>query len=131
MELIRAMKRCENGLPRCGERGRHLGVRVSKETSSVIDIEVDSTGRVRPGIGGMSVVLDTRYLPPALLPPPIGYGKDSVYSIEERNLGPMLCYRPDSTRASEHGFVEPKSEIAIEAYQAALCATARSWRHLL
>ncbi len=71
---------------------------------------------------------------PAALPyhrrPPAygGDGPDTVFVIDEVNLGPNLRYRPDPANPLKHGFVEPSSFITLDQFQRALAATRLQWR---
>ncbi|MFH1865038.1 MAG: hypothetical protein ABIK85_04075 [Candidatus Eisenbacteria bacterium] len=110
--------------PQCGPDARSLGARVPR------DIEPDDKGNVHPGTGGMSVSPDDpRNLPQHRRPPSLGgTGKDPMFVIADVDLGASLVFRPDARNPGRHGFVEPASIVAVEAYQRALCDTAPNWR---
>ncbi len=48
--------------------------------------------------------------------------------IADSDFGAALLYQPAPLNPEKHGFVEPASIVAVEAYQRALCDTAPNWR---
>lgn len=100
-----------------------LGARVP------LDITPDEQGKVLPESGGMSVTPDDpAFLPVHLRPKALGgQGKLPVFRVQVAALGALLTYRPDPRTPDRHGFVEPVRVMLLDAYQAALAATAPSW----
>jgi hypothetical protein len=86
-------------------------------------------GLVRPGTGGMSVAPGSPYnLPRHRKPPQLGgFAKDSVWELDEADLGPDLRFVADSP---SHGTIQPIGEMTIDEYQAALARTATKWRRI-
>ncbi len=121
--LYRAMREAPEGRPASGPTGRTLGVRPH------IDIPVDSSDRVHPGTGGMSVAPDAPTNLPRHRRPPEhgGTGKDPVWGMQEGDLGPHLRYVSDDVLTPTHGVVEPVVPMAYEAYQRVLEGTAPYW----
>jgi len=122
--LFRAMKEDVDGRPEVGPSSRTLGIRPGK------DVPVQRPGDViQPHQGGMSVSPnDPINLPYFRRPPGFqGTGKDPVWSIDESDLGPDLCYRPDPVTAG-HGFIEPSHPMTVAAYQLAIARTRDRWR---
>jgi len=119
-DVFRSMKVGPNGQPLAEPTARGLGVRPGE------DLPV-SGGIVKPGTGGMSVALGAPInLQPFRRPAEFGgTGKDPVWAIDPTVLGLQLRLIPDSP---VHGTVQPASEMSLEAYQAALAATAPLWR---
>jgi hypothetical protein len=122
--LYRAMKEDGQGLPEIGEGARYLGIRPGKDVPVVLPNEL-----VHPGQGGMSVSPDDpANLPYYRRPPEFGgTGRDPVWVIDEGDLGPDLCYRPDPDNPG-HGFIEPTRTMTKDAYEQALQATQRLWQ---
>ncbi|MBI4951370.1 MAG: hypothetical protein HY908_05010 [Myxococcales bacterium] len=118
------MKASDTGCPRCGHNG--LGTRE-------VDLKADEEGKVQPGRGGMSVSPDSmENLPHAFRPLELGgLGRRPVFRIDSGDLPPVLWYRPDPIDPCRHGFVEPATSMANQAYQAALCDTAPKWTKAL
>lgn len=110
------------GLPEVAATARSLGVRAD------VDIPVDDSGLVRPGLGGLSVSPnDALNLPRHRLPPEHGgTGKDPIWRIGEEELGSDLAYRPDPDDET-HGFIEPARIMTFVAFQAGLAGTASRW----
>jgi hypothetical protein len=121
--LYRGMSTAPGGRPVVGQSARMLGARPR------IDIPIDPSGSVHPGTGGMSVAPDTpRNLPRHRRPPQYdGTGKDPVWSLQERTLGPNLRYVPDDVPLHTHGVIEPAITMTFEDYQRALEETAPHW----
>lgn len=121
------MKAASDGHPAPGRTARTLGVRPG------IDIPVGIDGLVLGGEGGMSVAPDSPGNLPAHRRPPEhgGTGKDPIWEIAADDLGgEELVYREDPLMPGAHGFVEPASTTAFQAYETALLATRQSWRLL-
>lgn len=110
--------------PVVGESARRLGARYG------IDIEVDEGSLVQPASGGMSVSPGSpENLPRHRRPPEWGgTGLDRVWGISSDELDPRLLYRPDPAQPDSHGFIEPRSPMTFEEYQAALAETRSEWR---
>jgi hypothetical protein len=71
---------------------------------------------------------DVRQLPPHRRPPEFGgTGRDPVWGIDEKDLGPDLTYRPDPDRDG-HGFIEPARSMPLRDFQEAVERTASSWQ---
>ena len=117
--IYRGMIETSSG-PQIGDTARTLGVRAN------VDILIDGNGMVHPGTGGMSVSPRPADLPMHRRPIEFGgTGKDPVWRINTRNLGPDLKYVPD---APGHGTVQPTRSMLFEEYQEALANTQKDWR---
>jgi hypothetical protein len=117
------MRKDKSGRPLCGTGPKMLGARVPT------DIAPDDQGTVSPETGGLSVTPDDpAFLPVHLRPKALGgQGKLPVFKIPVAALGALLAYRPDPKGPDRHGFIEPLRVMLLDAYQAALAATAPSW----
>lgn len=124
VQIFRVMQTDGTDRPLCGTGNCQLGARVGT------DIRVDIHGQVHPRTGGISVTPnDPKLLPPHLRPERFGgIGRLPLFQLDETQLGPSLCYRPDPKRPDVHGFVEPGTMMILSFYQAALAATAQDWR---
>ena len=91
------MQAAQDGYPLAGPTARTLGVRAK------IDIAVDADGGVIPGQGGMSVTPgDPLELRRHRRPPEFGgTGKDPLWAVAVRELGPLLRYRPTRSPRSD------------------------------
>jgi hypothetical protein len=120
------MKAGDDGYPDVGRTARTLGVRPG------IDVPVDDAGQVEPGHGGVSVAPDSPAgLPAHRRPPGLGgTGKDPVWELELADLGGSLAYREDPAQPCIHGFIEPREEMPLDAYERALSATRLAWRSI-
>ena len=117
--IYRGMIETGNG-PQIGDTARTLGVRAN------VDIQIDGNRMVHPDTGGMSVSPRPADLPMHRRPIEFGgTGKDPVWRINTRNLGPDLKYVPD---APGHGTVQPTRSMLFEEYQEALANTQKDWR---
>lgn len=121
--LYRSMKESFDGLPELGASSRLLGARPE------FDSPVDANGYVEPTTGGMSVSPDGPLnLPPHRRPREFGgYGRDSVFKVDESTLGGELRFRPDPDNPDTHGFVEPARRMTFEDYQMALGSSRMLW----
>ena len=121
--LYRGMQETPEGEPAIGPSARTLGARPH------VDIPVDPSGSVYPGTGGMSVAPDTPNNLPRhrRLPEHGGTGKDSLWSIQERDLGVHLRYVSDAVPVPTHGIIEPAIPMPFTTYQQALAETAPYW----
>ena len=123
---FRCMTPDADGLPRVGDTGRTLGVRVPE------DLPVED-GFVRPASGGMSVAPRSLWnLPPHRRPRALGRGStgsdsDRVYEIAEISISAPLAVRPDPEASEVHAFVEPATRMKLHEYRAALNSTRPSW----
>lgn len=101
-----------------------LGARVP------IDIRPDTSGKVHPSHGGISVTPDDPAgLPPHFRPPALGgFGALPIYYLSSDRLGLELQFRRDGKKPERHGFVEPTREMLLDHYQQALAETKRNWR---
>jgi hypothetical protein len=116
-EIFRGMIE-NNGQPQIGNTARELGTRP-------IDIPVDGRGMVHPGTGGMSVSPSPQDLPSHRRPPGFGgTGKDPVWKMSTKNLGPDLKLVPDSPG---HGTIQPSRTMSNQNYQRALAGTQDKW----
>jgi len=117
-----------SGTPQIGAAARTLGARPGPGRGT--DIPVDPQGMVHPGTGGMSVAPDSAMnLPRHRRPPEFeGTGRDPVWSIQEKDLGPDLRYVPDPGPRPTHGVIEPSRSMPIDDYQQALGNTAERWK---
>ena len=107
-----------------GRSARALGVRVD---GPFTDITVDSTGRVVPGRGGMSVTVDDpTQMPPARRPKWLGHGlsEDPLFRVSTTQLGDGLTVRIDR---GAHGLVEPDEARLLAEYEGLLAATRERW----
>ncbi len=116
--LLRSMKVGDDGLPVAGESATTLGARVPR------DIVPDEMGMVAPETGGMSVTPSGGTLPT------MGGKSLRTFCIKCSDLGPKLRYRADPMNPTNHAFVEPATEMSLEAYQEALIQTRQFWRIL-
>ena len=128
--MYRAMK--PDGVhPMTGASATTLGARAPK------DLAVDTQGRVRPRIGGMSVRPRLLDMPAAFLPGRLKHlnrnaGGSNTVVVFRFGDAPFaaepvtqeLSLRPD---APDHGVVEPSTEMNFDAYQQALWATRERW----
>ena len=121
------MLKSVGGAPLVGTGDAMLGARVP------IDIKTDLDGLVHPGRGGMSVTPDDpARLPPHFRPASLGgFGKLPVFGVETTKLGDLLFYRPDLKKPTRHGYVEPRTVMAIAAYQVAIAATGPHWQEIV
>jgi len=130
--IYRAMKDAD-GKPTVGDGPTDLGVRVPA------DVQPDTSGKIAPGTGGMSVApsladLPTHRLPKrlqALVPDARGVDTNVIWRMGEGDffaeaITDDLQLRLDPER-ERHGFVEPVSPVALEEYRAALAATRDAW----
>jgi len=119
-QLFRGMAKAGDGNPRIAPN--HLGVRIGA------DIQPDGDSNVRPNTGGMSVTPnDPMDLPQHRRPAELaGTSRWPVWWIHDRKLPAMLNYRPDP-RSRTHGFVEPRTTMNLDDYQAAIAGTAPTW----
>lgn len=131
-KVYRAMEP-DGDKPKLGTRAVTLGARIPG------DIEVDASGYVHPGTGGMSVSPSLEELPLWRIPKRLrhivpgarGADRCNVWSMGE---GPFrsglltenLQLRPDLDKIS-HGFVEPDHPMTPDSYQASLEATRDLW----
>ncbi len=126
--------------PKIGDKKSMLGVRVGPPPA---DIEPDEPGRVRPGMGGMSVASHWKALPHFLIPPRLASllptltkrraatGNDDArcWRMGEGDfvagqVTPALRLRVDS---ETHGLVEPATEMPLSQFQQALADTRDGW----
>ena len=117
--LFRAMKESNGRQSATRQGARTLGFRLRIDVPALSDSDL-----VQPGQGGMSVGPDDPlHLPPYRRPPAFGgTGADPVWFLDDADLGPLLCYRPDPKHPG-HGFVEPAYPMTGDEYQQALAAT--------
>jgi hypothetical protein len=125
-QLFRGMMENPHSLPYLGESARALGVRPGIDVPAVHDAEL-----VHPGDGGLSVSPgDPLSLPPYRRPPELhGVGRDPVWVLDTRDLGPALAFRPDG-RNPGHGFIEPTRPMSLAEFRQALESTQSRWRKL-
>jgi hypothetical protein len=139
-KIYRGMKD-DDGFPALGATGTTLGVRLPDSSRPEVqpDIVPDSTGRVSPGTGGMSVAPRAADLPPHTIPRRLksryseaaGSDKLRIWSFgsgafADGVLSDRLALRVDPEN-DKHGFVEPAKEMAIEEYLDGLAITRTSW----
>jgi len=107
-----------------GATARTLGVR------SGLDLIPAEDGQVRPECGGLPVSPDDpQRLPTHRRPPEFGgTGKDPLWQLRVRDLGPGLIYRPDPANPAGHGFLEPAMPMSLAEFQEALAKTQDAWR---
>ena len=121
-ELFRYMIEDRDGRPLIAQTAKGLGVRAGEILS-------DGEGYVEPGTGGMSAVLDPRYLPKYRRPPKFGGdGEHPVWEIAEDERGEALTFRLDDKPEPKHGVVEPAWRMTLDEYVEALAETRDSWR---
>jgi hypothetical protein len=115
------MKRDDDGHPVVDASSTGLGVRPGEIP--------DTAGMVFPGRGGMSVTPDDpEGLPRWRRPPPLGgTATHPVWEISEDNLPADLLFREDPDSLT-HGFIEPRTMMPIEHYEALLGETRLAWR---
>lgn len=125
-KIYRAMKPDGDGLPTLGSSASKLGARFPK------DIPAGEGGLVYPLSGGVSAAPDRpEYIFHPLKPESLGGGgKNPAYELDLADLGPALAFRRDPTDPVRHGFIEPAEPMTFEEYEAAIHATAASWRLL-
>ncbi len=121
--FYRAMRANADGRPLCGSTSATLGVRNG-------EVELDSTGQVAPGNGGLSLTPDD----PARLPVEFrpralgGIGRLPVFAIDRGEIGSGLQVRADTFKPLIHAYLEPAYLMGFGAYQALLCKTSFCWR---
>lgn len=133
MPKIYRVMRDADGKPTVGDGPTDLGVRVPA------DIQPNTTGKVVPDTGGMSVAPTLADLPihrlpkrlQTLVPDARGVDTNVVWRMGKGGfvadpIADGLQLRLDPNRA-RHGFVEPASPVALEEYRAALAATRDAW----
>lgn len=122
MLLYRAMIEVDEK-PLVVQTARGLGFREG-------EIEVDEDGICWPGTGGPSVAL---YDPGNLVifrrPPALGgTGIDTIWEIDDEDLGDTLLCRKDPANPLGHGFLEPVRPTPVNEYLLALAETSDVWR---
>ncbi len=123
-------------MPMVGADARMLGVRVP------VDIQVDDSGFIRPGTGGMSVAPRLADLPPHRIPRRLrgqpgmaaAVGSDALRiwrygdgEFVQSKVQEKLQLRIDA-RDRKHGLIEPDAIMQLSEYSAALAATRPGWR---
>ena len=120
------MKPDVSGLPTLGPAASKLGVRSPK------DIRVHSDGLVHPSDKGegLSVAPDRpEHIFHPLKPESLGGGgRHPAWELDTGQLGPHLGFRRDPDDPVKHGFIEPAYPMTFQEYEAAIHATAASWR---
>jgi hypothetical protein len=138
MPLIYRSMEKDGERPRIGRSATALGVRIGVEGEKIRqDIPVNSSGRVSPSTGGMSVAPAWRSLPTHRIPArlkthcPDATGKNSLTywkmgegEFDDRPLAFGLVLRRDSPA---HGLVEPAEVVPLETYEADRAATRDYW----
>lgn len=126
--LFRAMKVAADGLPVCEDTARGLGVRLPPNPRP--DIVPDESGRVAPGMGGMSVTPDDpARMNPLRRPRSLGgAGKDPLFVVDTDSIRASLTLRRDPRDPEVHGLVEPARVMPLGEYRDALSSTRPSWR---
>ena len=121
--LFRAMKEGSGDAPETGSNARAVGVRPGIDVQATLGHQT-----VYPGQGGISVSPDDPMNLPSFRRPQEfrGTGKDPVWEIDEGQLGPDLCYRPDPVRPG-HGFIEPARPMTLDEYERAVLRTRDHW----
>ncbi|MEO6733210.1 MAG: DUF6443 domain-containing protein [Ferruginibacter sp.] len=126
--IYRSMMQDSYGNPVVGESRRMLGVVPEDPNNPKTkggDIIVNA-GNVETGTGGMSASPSILGLPkhrkPALYG---GTGKDPVFRIRLKYLGPKLKFVPDSPN---HGTIQPATNMTYEEYKKAIQLTILFWR---
>lgn len=121
-DIYRYMIEDHDGRPLVVQTAKGLGVREG-------EIPCDEDGYVDPGTGGMSAVLEPRYLPEYRRPPKFGGdGEHPVWKIAESELGDSLTFRLDDKPKPRHGIVEPAWRVTLDEYTEALAETRNFWR---
>ena len=136
-KIFRSML-AEGEKPKVGRESKMLGVRIPPDPYA--DVPVDLNGHVHPQTGGMSVAPDWRKLPYFLIPErlksfvPRARGKNDLVcwslgegDFESTTLNDHLELRVDQGHSPKHGVVEPKFEMLIDNFQAALAQTGDLW----
>jgi len=121
----------ENGPPSVGSTNYQLGVRVYAGAYS--DVEIDESGDVHPGAGGMSVSPDHPTHLPYFRRPAEWEGKVTwqypVWAISVEDLGSdQSGYRPSADTPTGHGLIEPARGMRFALYVEALEATGPRWK---
>jgi hypothetical protein len=126
MRLYRSMREDPDGLPTVGPSGRTLGVRPGSQLIPDV-VAVHPTDMVLTGLGGMSVTPNVpQNLPRHRRPPSLGgTGREPVWYIDDKDLGPQLSFRQDRPT---HGLIEPDGPVELQHFQAALASTRPYWR---
>ena len=128
--IYRSMKADNYGEPLVGESRRMLGVipeYTDDPSTKGGDIEV-IFGNVLPNNGGMSASPSPAGLPIHRKPFSLGgTGKDPVYRIRIKNLGPSLKFVLDSPN---HGTIQPALPMSYERYKQLLTGTQLFWRKI-
>ncbi len=111
------------GRPLCGSGSGNLGVRAR-------DIEIDASGQVIPGRGGLSLTPDDPSgLPVEFRPKSLGgIGKLPIFAIGRDSIGRKLQVRIDTRNSRSHAYLEPAHLMNLATYQTTLCATSPYWR---
>ena len=127
----RAMTPHADGLPKIGRSARMLGVRIPE------DIDPDEKGKVRPGIGGMSVAPNSVWNVPNHRRPrgmhmgSTGNSEDHMYAIADAAIPvDKLAIRPDPKQPRRHAFVEPATSAELSTYETDLANTRNHWRQV-
>jgi hypothetical protein len=114
----------EGALPKVFDSARGLGVREGTDIHPV-------GGFVSPEwVGGRAVGLSVAPISPLNLHPNFrpktigGNGKDPVWAIDSRQLGPMLFFDQDTPT---HGTIAPAYRMTTSAYKEALAFTRPLW----
>jgi len=127
MMMFRTMEKEEkDGLPMIGDTWAKLGVR-DRDIPIVNDL-------VQPGMGGMSVTDDPRYLPNTLRPTFVkspegqaGVSPHTLFVMEEEFLPTSLQLRLAKPN-SHHFLIEPSTACDIEEYRQEVRKTRPHWK---
>jgi hypothetical protein len=132
----------ENSVPALGSSSTTLGVRLPdvSQPGLVPDITPDASGLVKPGQGGISVSPDIVHLPPHAIPTRLksryprasGNARIRIRRLGEGpfsdgSLSDELSFRVDPKNAG-HGFIEPASDMHVNAYLDAIRSTRDQWQ---
>ena len=123
-KILRAMKKDEDGSPRCANSSSGIGVRhkYNCEDERLHDVILDDEDHIHPNTGGMSVSPP----PSSNIPMRLKRGR-GVFTISTSLLIQYgLQYRQDP-RNNTHGFVEPRERVHISEYESALVSTKYEW----
>jgi hypothetical protein len=118
------MKESAAGQPQVGPNARTLGIRLGIDVSAL-----SSNDLVRRGEGGVFVGPDDPFHLPVYRRPAMfnGTGVDSVWFLDDNELGTNLLYRLDPKHQG-HGFIEPAFSMTADEFRQAIEATQSVWR---
>lgn len=126
--VYRAMIEDQDSLPKLERSARALGLRIEPIPGVPADIDVDASGFVKRGHGGMSLTIGSpRNLPPHRRPRAFGgTGRDPVFMLMTP-LWAAVRIHVDNPE-EHHACMEPLMRCSLEAFERELAATRPYWR---